>query len=485
MSQRTILSLILCLSCIVATAQTKWDLRRSVEYALANNISIKQQDVQARLAELIHYQSKFGRLPSANIGTSLGLNTGRSIDRTTNQFTTESIFFTGLNFQTSVDLFNFFSKQNAIAANKYEAEASIAAVEKVKNDVALNVAAAYLQALLAIEQVNISDVQVKQTVAQLTNTRKLVDAGSVPELNAAELEAQLARDSSTLITAQGNVTRAVLQMKALLNIDPGSLFELETAAVERFPVEPISELQPEFVYQLALKNLPQQKVNNLRLLSAQSFVKAARGAMYPSVSMSANLQTNYSNLKSNGDLIGTTIGGTNPIGVVKPSGDTVFAPILIPNYRFYASPFGNQISDNFSNGIGLNISVPLFNGLSAKTNWRRAKLDVTSIELQREQDNLTLKQDIYTAYTDAVTSLEKFNASKKSVETAQKAYDFAQKRYDIGLLNTIDLITNQSNLFRAKIDMVSAQYDYIFKLKVLEFYKGQGLKVQLENQGNN
>ena len=201
MSQRTILSLILCLSCIVATAQTKWDLRRSVEYALANNISIKQQDVQARLAELIHYQSKFGRLPSANIGTSLGLNTGRSIDRTTNQFTTESIFFTGLNFQTSVDLFNFFSKQNAIAANKYEAEASIAAVEKVKNDVALNVAAAYLQALLAIEQVNISDVQVKQTVAQLTNTRKLVDAGSVPELNAAELEAQLARDSSTLITA--------------------------------------------------------------------------------------------------------------------------------------------------------------------------------------------------------------------------------------------------------------------------------------------
>lgn len=476
MSHRIILFLILCLSSLFATAQDKWDLKRSVEYALANNISIKQQDVQARLAELIHYQSKFGRYPTANIGTSLGLNTGRSIDRTTNQFTTESIFYTGLNFQTTVDLFNFFSKQNTIAANKYEAEASLAAVEKIKNDIALNVAAGYLQALLAVEQVNISDVQVKQTSAQLSNTRKLVDAGSIPELNAAELEAQLARDSSTLITAQGNVTTAILQLKALLNIDPGTLFEIETPAVERIPVEPISELQPELVYQLALKNLPQQRVNNLRLLSAQKFVAATRGAMYPSVSLSANLQTNYSNLKNNPDFAASTI-TLQPIGIVKASGDTVFSPQVNPS-RFYASPFKTQFNDNLYNGVGINVSVPLFNGLTAKTNWKRAKLDVTTSELQRDQDNLTLKQNIYTAYTDAITALEKFNASKKSVETAQKAYDFAQKRYDIGLLNTIDLITNQSNLFRARIDVVSSQYDYVFKLKVLEFYKGQGLKLQ-------
>ena len=478
MSHRRILFLILFLSSLSATAQNKWDLKRSVEYALANNISVKQQDVQARLSELNHYQSKFGRLPSANIGTSVGLNTGRSIDRTTNQFTTESIFYTGLNFQTSVDLFNFFSKQNTIAGNKYEAEAARAAVDKVRNDIALNVAASYLQALLAVEQVHISEVQIQQTAAQLSNTRKLVDAGSIPELNAAELEAQLARDSSTLITAQGNVTRAILLLKALLNVDPGAPFEIETPAVEGIPVEPLSELQPESVYQLALKNLPQQRVNNLRLQSAEKYVAAARGAMYPSVSLGASLQTNYSNLKNNGELLGTSIGGFNPIGVVKPSGDTVLAPILVPNYRFYASPFGTQISDNFSNGIGVNISVPLFNGLLARTSYKRAKLNVVTYELQRDQDNLTLKQDIYTAYTDAITAFEKFNASKKSVQTAQKASDFAQKRYDIGLLNTIDLITNQSNLFRAKIDVVSAQFDYVFRLKVLEFYKGQGLRLQ-------
>jgi outer membrane protein len=478
MSHRRILAFILCLLSLFASAQNKWDLKRSVEYALTNNISVKQQDVQARLAELTHYQSKFGRYPIANIGTSLGLNTGRSIDRTTNQFTTESIFYTGLNFQATVDLFNFFSKQNTIAGNKYEAEASRAAVDKIKNDIALNVAAAYLQALLAVEQVNISEVQVKQTAAQLYNTRKLVDAGSIPELNAAELEAQLARDSSTLITAQGNVTRAILLLKALLNVDPGAQFEIETPAVERIPVEPISELQPEQVYQLALQNLPQQRVNNLRLQSAQKFVDAARGAMYPSVSLSANLQTNYSNLKNIPDET-NAIFLAQPIGITKIGGDTVFTRGVDPrSIRFYASPFRRQFDDNLYNGIGITISVPLFNGLLARTSWKKAKLNVITYELQRDQDNLTLKQDIYTAYTDAITAFEKFNASKKSVETAQKASDFAQKRYDIGLLNTIDLITNQSNLFRAKIDVVAAQYDYVFKLKVLEFYKGQGLRLQ-------
>ncbi|MGZ5135182.1 MAG: TolC family protein [Flavitalea sp.] len=478
MSHRKILFLILCCYSLASTAQDKWDLKRSVDYALLNNISIKQQDIQARLAELVHYQSRFGRLPSANVGTSLGLNTGRSIDRTTNLFTTQSIFFTGISFQTGVDLFNFFSKQNTIAGNRYEAEASRAAVDKIKNDISLNVAAAYLQALLTMEQVRVVEIQVKQTSAQLANTRKLVDAGSIPELNAAELEAQLARDSSSLITAQAGVTEAVLMLKALLNVDPGAPFEIEAPAVENIPVEPISELQPEQVYQLALRNQPLQKVNALRLLSAQKYVDAARGAMYPSVSLSANIQTNYSSLKSNPELIGSSISGFNPIGVVKTNGDTVVAPNIIPNYRFYASPFRTQMNDNLSNGIGINITVPLFNGLLAKTSYKRAKLNVISYELQRDRDNLVLKQDIYSAYSDAITAFQKFNASKKSVETALKANDFAQKRYDIGLLNTIDLITNQNNLFRARIDVISAQFDYVFKLKVLEFYKGQGLKLE-------
>ena len=304
-----------------------------------------------------------------------------------------------------------------------------------------------------------------------------MEAGSLPELNAAQLESQLAQDSANLVTAIGNEAKALLLLKALLNLDAGVAFDIEAPPVELIPLESLAALQPEAVYALALKNLPQQRVNELLLQSAITNVAVAKGAMYPSISFSGSIQTNYSNAKNNPQLLGTSINGFNPIGIVKGSLDTVIAPNIVPSYRFYAAPFGNQFTDNTSNGIGINISVPIFNGGAARTGWKRAKLNVETYELQKQQDNMTLKQDIYTAYTDATTSLQTFNASTKTVEATQKAFDFAQKRYDAGLLNTIDLITTQNNLFNAKLQRLLAQFDYVFKMKVLEFYKGQGIKL--------
>lgn len=461
----------------VVKAQDKWDLRKCVDYALANNISVKQQDIQARIAQLTFNQSKLSRYPNLNFTTNLGLNTGRNIDRTTNQFTTSTTFYNTFGLQTNVQVFNFFSKQNTIAANRFEAEASKAGVDKLKNDISLNVAGAYLQVLLNREQVNISRVQLQQTEAQLNNTQKLVEAGSVPELNAIQLEAQLATDSSNVVTAKGAEAQSLLLLKALLTVDAGQPFDIVTPPVELIPVEPIADLQPEMVYQLALQNLPQQRMNELRLQEAQKNAAAVKGALYPSVAAGGNLQTNYSNSKNNFSILSYNTVGSKSIGVVKGTNDTVVAPILEPVFRTYSNPYGNQFLNNLGNGIGISINVPIFNNGTARINLQKAKLNVKNFELQQQLDNLTLKQDIYKAYTDAITSVEKFNAATKSVEATQKAYDFATKRYEIGLLNTIDLITTQNNLFRAKIERTLAQYDYVFKMKVLEFYKGQGLKL--------
>lgn len=463
--------------CFSIQAQERWDLRRCVEFALTNNISVKQQDVQARLAKLTYEQSKLSQYPSVNLSSNLGLSTGRSIDRTTNQFTTETIFYNTFGLQSGVDVFNFFTKKNTIEANRLQAEASIAAIEKLKNDIALNVAGAYLQVLLGRQQVEISRVKSKQTAAQLENTRKLVNAGSVPELNAAQLEAQLAQDSSNVVTARSNEIQALYGLKALLSLDAALPFEVVTPPVEMIPVEPLADLQPNAVYQLALQNLPQQRVNSLRLQAAHKNVEVARGSMYPTVSANGALQTNYSNSKNKAQFLNSTINGFSPIGFVKGTSDTVLGPNVRPNYRFYANPYTTQLSDNLSKGLGLNISVPIFNGGSARTAWQRAKLNVKTYELQQQQDSLSLKQDIYEAYTDAITSLEKFNAATKAVSASQKAFDFAQKRYNIGLLSTLEYLTTQSNLFSAQLSRSLAQFEYVFKMKVLEFYKGQGLKL--------
>lgn len=473
------IQLVLCLFTITTCfAQEKWDLQKCVDYALKNNISVRQADVQARITALTYEQSKLSQFPSANIQNSGGYQFGRNIDPATNQFTTQEVLFTNHSLNVNLDLFNWFSKRNTIAANKLTAQANVAGAEKARNDVALNVANAYLQILLNAEQINISDVQVKQSIEQLNIVKKQVSAGALPELNQAELEAQLANDSSTLITANANYTLSVLQLKALLNIPADQPFAVAIPPVDQIPVESLGELDPAAVYKLAQTNMPQQRINDLNLQAAIKNVAAAKGQMYPSLSLFGGLDTRYSNAQRL--YIKRSIMGLSPIGKVDVSGSTYVVTELnegpIP-VELGKNTFFRQLNSNFSQSIGLALNIPIFNGGTARTNWKKAKLNVTNVELQKELDAQTLKQDIYQAHTNAVAALQKFNASKKGVETSQKAYDFAKKRFDVGLLNTIDLITNQNNLFRAKINMVSAQYDYIFKMKLLEFYKGLGLKL--------
>jgi outer membrane protein len=422
----------------------KWDLRESVEYALQHNISVRQADVQARIVALTYKQSRLGQFPSLDMQNSGGYQFGRSIDPATNEFTTQEILFTNHSVNLNLDVFNWFSKRNTVASNRYQAESYFAGAAKARNDVALNVANAYLQILLSAEQINVSEVQVKQSIEQLSNIEKQVKAGALPELNLAEMEAQLANDSSLLITSKSNYTLSVLQLKAVLNIPADQAFEVEVPTVDKIPIESLADLEPAKVYALATANLPQQKINDFNVLSAIKNAVAAKGMMYPSLVLFGQLDTRYSN------------------AIVNP---------------FTKNTYFRQLNNNFGQAVGLGLRIPIFNGNSARINWQKAKLDVVNAELQKEQGEMTLKQDIWQAYANAVASLEKFNASRKAAETAQKAYDFSRKRFDVGLLNSIDLITNQNNLFRARINMVSAQYDYVFKMKLLEFYKGQGLKL--------
>lgn len=461
--------------------QDKWDLQRAVEYALANNISVKQADVQARLTALSLNQAKLYQLPTANISASGGVYGGRSIDPTTNLFTNQQILSSSFSLSTGMTLFNFFSIKNNIAGNRFDNAAAEANYQKVKNDVALNVATAYLQVLVAYEQQHIAEVAVQQTLSNVDNTRKRVEAGALPELNLAELEAQLARDSTTLISQQAAVRTYILQLKAILNQDAATPFEVATPPLDQIPVEPLAELQPETVYQLALQNLPQQKVSNLKIEAARKYADAARGQMYPSLGLFAGLGSQYSNNKQirySEPVFFDEYLPTNSKVVV--NGQDI--PVLQQKYNVptsvYRDPFGLQIGDNFRQNIGLNLNIPLFNNGQARTAWQRSQLNITTLSLQRDQELLTLKQNIYTAYNDAVSAVQRFNSGKKAVATAEKAYEYAQKRYDLGLLSTIDLLTNQNNLNRSKVELAQAQVDYVFRMKLLEFYKGQGMKLR-------
>lgn len=479
--KRCFLSLFILLTLnFFSKAQDKWDLQRCVTYAMTNNISVKLADVQARISALQLKLSQAGLYPNIGFSSNAGFNFGRSINPATNNFQNNSIFFTNFQLQSSVNLFNWFSQRYNVEASKLDQKAADASADKARNDIALNVAVAYLQALLSNEQVEISSIQIQQTRSQLENIRKQVTAGVLPELNAVELEAQLATDSATYIGTQATYQQNVIQLKALLSLDMAVPFDIDKPNVTSIPVETLADLQPDLVYQQALKNLPQQRVNQFRYEAALKNIQAAKATMYPTLSAFANIGSRYSSqFPDQENVVLTPTGKNDTLGSVEVSpGITRY--VVRPGFQATVGniPFGQQLFNvNLSQAIGLNLSVPIFNNRQLRTNWERAKLNAEGIRLETNQDNLTLQQDIYTAYSNAINAQQQYLAAQKGVEASERAFGFSQKRYNAGLLQTIELITNQNNLHRSRLDVLSAQYEYVFRMKLLEFYKGQGLKL--------
>jgi outer membrane protein len=462
-----------------AHAQGNWDLRRCVDYAVANNISVKQADIQARIAKLTLDQSRLSQIPTLTIGSSAGINSGRFQNPITYTLETQTTFQNNLSLQTSVTLFNGFYLQRTIDANRFAWQATLANTDKLKNDISLNVANAYLQVLLADQTTAASLLQLHLSQNQLELTRKQVRAGTLPELNAAELESQVAQDSSTYITSKGNTVQAILTLKAYMDLDASVPFDVDTPPIEQIPIEKLADLQPETVYALALTNQPLQKMDALQIQSANQTVRATKGAMFPVVSLFGNLGSNY--LNTPGQAAVPYASFIDTVGHVVGSGTPVTTPVPLYKYVDTKAPgYFTQINNYFAQSIGVNVSIPILNNGILRTNYAKSKLNLRNQEMQRDQDNLTLKENIYQAYTAAITALQKFEANKITVTATAKSYDFAQKRYNVGMLNTIDLLTNQNNYFNAKINLLSSQFDYVFKMKVLEFYKGLGIKLSKE-----
>jgi outer membrane protein len=323
-------------------------------------------------------------------------------------------------------------------------------------------------------------LQIGQTFSQLEQVRKQVKAGAVPELNAVELEAQLATDSAAYIAARSTYQQNLIMLKAVINLDMAVPFEIATPDVKTIPVESLADLQPEVVYSLALANQPLQKANQLRYQAALKNIDAAKGAMFPILSAFGSIGSRYSSaFPDQENILLTPTGKNDTIGSVEIAPGVIRYTVR-PEFSASAPniPFGRQVFDvSMSQAIGLNLSIPIFRNRQLKTGYERAKLNAEGFRLQSEQDNLTLKQDIYVAYTNAVNAQQRYLAATKGVEASEKAFEFSQKRYNAGLLSSLELITNQNNVYRTRLDAVAAQYEFVFRMKLLEFYKGQGIKL--------
>lgn len=472
----------LCIADLQAQ-EDKWDLKRCVEYGLKNNINVRQAEIQAQTSEINFNQSSLQRIPSLSYGVTHGFSFGRTLDRTTNVYTDRSAMFQQMSVSSNVLLFNFNRLKNQQAASGLTYEADKLSIEKIKNDIGLNIAQLYLRALLSYEQTEIARIVLEQTKAQYMNTKKLVEAGSLPELNAVELEATVARDSATYVQAKAQAELDKLSLKALLNLPAERAFQLVIPSVDQIPLDNILLIRPDDIYEIALKTQPQIRLNDLRKDASQKSLDAAIAQMKPSLSMFGQLASNFNQFLKMSSTPQVTGEQSTPYYV--KSGNSllpVYSPVITMNFAKrnfsqYWDGYGKQLRDQFGQGVGLSLNVPFFNGGAARANANRAKLDIKRSELNIDRDKLQLKQDVFTAYYSATGAYQTFLARDKALITAMRSYELANKRYNLGVMQTIEWLSNQNNLTRAKVDKIVAQYEYIFRMKVLEFYKGEGIKL--------
>lgn len=453
----------------------KWTIQQCVDYAVQNNITVKQAGLQKELSEINKWAAKGAHVPTLGGTIGAGYNRGLSQNPSTGILEVNDFISGQIGVNTNYTLLTWGARKNNIAAASLDVDATNAGLDKARNDISLNVANAFLQAMLNNENINIAKVQLDQSIAQLKNTIALVKAGSVPDLNGVQLQAQVARDSANYIQAQATYRQSVINIKALLTIPQTQAFDIVIPPVEQIHLDNIIDLDPAYVYSMGQTNQPLQRINAIRINQAKKTAAASRAAMFPQVYIQANLNTRYAGINYPGGA--TLLPGFDTSFNFIDVGGTPY-PVLSPRYsvKYAKQPILDQFNDNFGQYVGIGLSFNIFNQRQLRTQYKRAKMQAAQYTLQQQQDNITLESDIYNAYEQARAAFEKYNASLRNVTASQKALDYSKKRYDIGLLGVLDYIITQNNLLTAKIQAVSNQYDYVFKMKVLEFYKGQGLK---------
>ncbi len=464
------------MAAIAQASDSLWTLQQSIQYAVDHNLDIRQSELNERLARLLQLQSQLSRIPSASVSTNLGRSYGRSIDPTSNQFINQGYTFAGLGGNVDVLLFGWFQKRNAASQYRLLAESAEEDAGQLRDNISLNVATAFLRILLARERIGIAENQLALSQEQQTQVALFVRTGRSPELDLMQVEAQVATDSSLVIDALNEYQLAILDIKAILNFDISAPFEPEAPLFDMDASYLEISRMPDEIYEIAGKRMGVIRSNRLQLSAAEKELAVAKATLYPQLTLGAQFGTNYSSsLKEISDV---EITGYKITGNVV-SYNNELLPVMEPDYHLNmkTTDWTKQFSNNFRQTVALNLVVPLFSGWNARTNVGRAKINIQSKRYALEQAQVKLKQDVYKAFYDVRSAMQKYQATTRAKDASEKAWLYAEKRYELGLMSALELMTTKNNFFKASSDALSAKYDLVFKLKVIDYYLGKEIRL--------
>ena len=446
---------------------------------MENNLTVKRGELDVRFDEVNLTQSKADMYPDFNFGAQYGINWGRSIDPTTNLFIAHRIQSVGISSGSNVTLFGGMQKLNTIKQNKINLQGSTSDLEKIKNDVILNVVTFYTNVIFNQELLATARLQLATTARQLERTQKLVDAGSLPISEVLDLQSQSASNELEVVNAENSLNLALLNLKQVMQMPASESLQVVAPDLDAGAYGFLG-LNAQDIFQQAERTQPEIKSADLNVESSILGERIARGALYPSLTLGYSMFTNYSDAIDPLFVEDGTFGEPTEIpnaGFL--DGDpTQTITLLRPNPNFIeeGNGVGNQFDDNFSRALTVTVSVPVFNGLTTRSSMQRASINRAQAEINAREVRNQLRQIIETAYNDALAASKAYEASQKQVQALEESFRVTEKRYNLGAVNFVDYQIAQNNLFGAKSDLVRSKYDYIFKTKILDFYQGNPLE---------
>ena len=450
--KRTILwglfSLTLATTSAVAQEQTApWSLEACIDYAYANNIQLKQkvEEQEARKVEL--HTSKHSWLPAVNANMGQSFQFGRSTSKS-GVIVDQNASNTTFNINLDMPIFDGFKIPNDIAARKLDLQAAIESLNKAKEDLAINIASYYLQVLYNKELQRVAQLQVDLDKEQVAKTEAMVNAGKVPLSQLYDIKAQLAKDEVTLTEAANNVQLALLDLAQSLELERSDRsFDIVTPQITDAVAENMgSILPPETIFDQAVTFKPQIKEQEYLLESRKRMLKVAQAGYYPKLNFGASYSNGYYHTSMGGEFADTR-------------------------------SFGDQLKQNGQKIVGFSLSIPLFNRFQVRNSVRSARIGITNQQLLLENSKKTLYKEIQQAYYNATAAQEKYTASDKSVASSREAFSYAQARYEAGKSTVFEFNEAKTKYAQSLAEQVQAKYDFIFRAKILDFYRGTPLKL--------
>ena len=424
-----------------------WSLEACINYAYANNLQLKQkmEEQEARKVEL--HTSKHSWLPAVNANMGQSFQFGRSTSKS-GVIVDQNAANTTFNINLDMPIFDGFKIPNDIAARKLDLQAAIESLNKAKEDLAVNIASYYLQVLYNKELQRVAQLQVDLDREQVNKTEAMVNAGKVPLSQLYDIKAQLARDEVTLTEATNNVQLALLDLAQSLELERSDRsFDVVTPQITDAVAENMSSiLPPETIFDQAVTFKPQIKEQEYLLESQKRMLKVAQAGYYPKLNFGASYSNGYYHTSMGGEFADTR-------------------------------SFGDQLKQNGQKIVGFSLSIPLFNRFQVRNSVRSARIGINNQQLLLENSKKTLYKEIQQAYYNATAAQEKYTASDKSVASSREAFSYAQARYEAGKSTVFEFNEAKTKYAQSLAEQAQAKFDFIFRAKILDFYRGNPLKL--------